>query len=46
MVMLTGLGYELNEEFAKECGASAYITKPFTLEKLLDAIGKFLKINQ
>ena len=44
VVMLTGLGYELNKKLAKEIGADGYITKPFTLEKLLDTIGKFLEI--
>ena len=42
VVMLTGLGFELNEKLAKEIGADGYITKPFTLEKLLDTIGKFV----
>jgi CheY-like chemotaxis protein len=44
VVMLTGIGYELNKKLAKEMGADDYITKPFTLEKLLDTIGKFLEI--
>jgi len=34
----------LNKKLAKEIGADDYITKPFTLEKLLDTIGKFLEI--
>ncbi len=44
VVMLTGLGYELNQKLAKEVGADGYITKPFTAGKLLDTIGKFLEI--
>jgi len=44
VVMLTSLGYELNEKLAKEVGADGYITKPFTRVKLLDIIGKFLKV--
>ena len=44
VVMLTGIGYELNKKLAKEMGADDYITKPFTSEKLLDTIGKFLEI--
>ncbi len=44
VVMLTGIGYELNKKLAKEMGADGYITKPFTLEELLDPIGKFLEI--
>ena len=44
VVMLTGLDYELNKKLTKAIGADDYITKPFTLEKLLNTIGKFLKI--
>ena len=44
VVMLTGLDYELNKKLAKAIGADDYITKPFTLEKLLNTIGKFLEI--
>ncbi len=44
MVMLTSFGYELNNKLAKAVDADAYITKPFTLEKLLNTIGKFLEI--
>ena len=44
VVMLTGLGYELNKKLVKEVGADGYITKPFTPKELLDTIGKFLKI--
>ena len=44
VIMLTGLGYELNKKLAEELGADGYISKPFTLEKLLNIIGKFLEI--
>ncbi len=44
VVMLTGLGYELNKKLAEEVGADGYITKPFTSEKLLETIGKILEI--
>jgi CheY-like chemotaxis protein len=44
VVMLTGLGFELNKKFAKVIGADGYITKPFTPEQLLDTIGKILEI--
>jgi len=43
VVMVTALGYELNKKLAEEVGADGYITKPFTLEKLLDTIGKFVE---
>ena len=42
VIMLTAVGYELNEELAKRLGANGYITKPFTREELLDAISQFL----
>ena len=44
VVMLTGLGFELNKKLAEEVGANGYVTKPFTSEELLDAVGKFLEI--
>ena len=44
VVMLTGLGYELNRKLAGEMGADGYITKPFTTRKLLETIGRFLEI--
>ncbi len=46
VVMLTGLGFELNKKLAETVGADGYITKPFTLEKLLDAIGKVVEIPE
>jgi two-component system alkaline phosphatase synthesis response regulator PhoP len=36
VVMLTGVGHELNRQLSKEMGATAYITKPFNPEDLLD----------
>jgi CheY-like chemotaxis protein len=42
VVMLTAMGYELNEELAKGVGANGYITKPFNHQKLLDVISQFL----
>ena len=42
IVMLTGVGYELNKELAKSMGASGYVTKPFKPQELLDAISKLL----
>ncbi len=41
-VMLTGLGFELNKKLAETMGADGYITKPFSPQELLDAIGRFL----
>ena len=42
IIMLTSLGYELNEELSKNMGANAYITKPFEHQELLDIIGRLL----
>jgi len=44
VVMLTGVGYELNQKLAEEMGANGYITKPFTLRDLLDIIGQLLPV--
>ena len=42
VVMLTAIGQELNKKLAKEMGADGYITKPFSLQDLLDAIDRCL----
>ena len=36
VIMLTGVGHELNRQLSQEMGATAYITKPFNPEDLLD----------
>ena len=38
VVMITGVGYELNKELAEELGADGYITKPFDLQELMDKV--------
>ena len=38
VVMLTGIGHELNRKLAQEIGADGYITKPFNLQELLDTV--------
>ncbi len=43
VVMLTGLGSELDKKFAKQFGADGYITKPFSLKDLNKTIGRFSK---
>jgi len=43
VIMLTGVGHELNKKLANEIGADGYVTKPFTLQDLLDTIGQFLR---
>lgn len=42
VVMLSGLGYELNKKLSQQLGADGYITKPFSLHDLLDTINKYL----
>ena len=42
VVMVSGIGYELNKKLAREMGADGYVTKPFTETQLLGSIGKFL----
>jgi two-component system alkaline phosphatase synthesis response regulator PhoP len=46
VVMLTGLGYELNKKLAKIMGADAYITKPFSLKELTDTISQFVRLPE
>ncbi|GAI89854.1 unnamed protein product, partial [marine sediment metagenome] len=41
VVMLTGIGHELNRKLAQEMGADGYITKPFDLQDLLDTVKQY-----
>ena len=46
VAMLTGLDYELNRKLSREVmGADEYLTKPFSLQELLDTVGRLLKLN-
>ncbi len=42
VVMLTGVGHELNKKLSQQFGADAYITKPFGLQELKDIIARLL----
>ncbi len=42
VVILTGVGHELNKKYAEEMGADGYITKPFTRESLLEEMRRLL----
>ncbi len=42
IIMLTGVGHELNKDLARSLGAIGYIVKPFKAQELLDTIAKFL----
>ena len=41
MVMLTGVGHELNKKLAKGMGADEYMTTPFSLDELLDKVKQY-----
>ncbi len=38
VIILTGVGHELNVRFAEQVGADAYVTKPFSQESLKGTI--------
>ena len=42
VIMLTAVGYDLNKKLAKQMGAEGYVTKPFSRQQLVDAIGLLL----
>jgi CheY-like chemotaxis protein len=41
VLMLSGVGHDLNKKLAATMGANGYVTKPFKPQELLDAIGGF-----
>jgi two-component system alkaline phosphatase synthesis response regulator PhoP len=41
VVMLTGIGHDLNKKLAEGMGADGYITKPFNAKTLLDTVRKY-----
>lgn len=42
VIMLTGVGFELNKQMALRMGANAYLTKPFSLLDLKKTMDPFL----
>ena len=44
VVMLTGVGHELNKQLSQEMGAEGYITKPFNPEDLLDKVRQYASV--
>jgi len=42
VVMLTGVGLQLNKKLAEQMGANGYITKPFTGQILKDKVDQLL----
>jgi CheY-like chemotaxis protein len=43
IVMMTGLGFELNAKLSKSLGAEGYINKPFNARELREPIARLLK---
>jgi len=41
VVMVSAIGHKLNARLSAEVGADGYITKPFSVEGLLKAFGKY-----
>jgi two-component system alkaline phosphatase synthesis response regulator PhoP len=41
VVMVSAIGHKLNAKLSAEVGADGYITKPFSVEKLLEAIASY-----
>jgi len=44
VVMLSGVGFELNKKLSLALGADGYITKPFNLPDLLATVAQFLRL--
>jgi len=42
VIVLTAVDHEFNKKFAMEMGADGYITKPFTIQELMDVIAPIL----
>ncbi len=42
VIILTAVSHELNKKFAMETGAEGYITKPFTIQELMNVITPLL----
>jgi DNA-binding response OmpR family regulator len=45
IIMLTGIGYELNMKLAGALGVTKYMTKPFKPRELLDTINSLLALR-
>ena len=42
VIMLSGVGHDLNKKLGMQFGADGYITKPFNLEELEEIVKKYL----
>jgi CheY-like chemotaxis protein len=45
VVMITGIGFELNKQLAEKVGASGYITKPFALSDVIKTISPLFSVS-
>ncbi len=44
VIMITGVGHELNERLAKSVGAKGYIRKPVKPQELFDAVSTIIRL--
>ena len=42
VIMLSGIGHDLNKKLGMKFGADGYLTKPFKLQELEDIISEYL----
>jgi CheY-like chemotaxis protein len=42
VIMLSGIGHDLNKKLGMQFGANGYLTKPFSLQELEDIISEYL----
>lgn len=43
LIMLTGVGFELNKKLSKQLNADDYLVKPISIEILLETIRRYIK---
>ncbi len=46
VVMISGISFKINEKLAKDFGADGYITKPFSLERLINIAERYVPTAQ
>jgi two-component system alkaline phosphatase synthesis response regulator PhoP len=43
VIMVTGIDHQLNVKFSDEMGADGYITKPFSLDELMNVVTRYAR---
>jgi CheY-like chemotaxis protein len=43
VIMVTGIDHQLNIKLSEEMGADGYITKPFSLDELLNVVTRYVR---